>query len=190
MEPRDQSQGQPSQDRLDKWLDTALHEYGSAEPRMGLEGLVLANLAAEQVRAGTRRWWVWGTVAATACVGVLVWVGEMNHRPAAGNVAGNAISAVPKVNEVDRQPDVGRPVVETVQRRTPPRSARRIEVAREPRLSQFPSPRPLSEQERLLVRYVEESPDEAVLIAKEQAGRRKEMEQVTGDESSKIGSDQ
>jgi hypothetical protein len=65
-----------------------------------------------------------------------------------------------------------------------------IEVAKEPRLSQFPSPRPLSEQEQLLVRYVTESPDEAVLVAKEQAERQKELEELIGNESSKADSDQ
>ena len=42
-------------------------------------------------------------------------------------------------------------------------------------MSQFPSPRPLSEQEKLLVRYVNESPNDAVLIAQEQAARLREM---------------
>jgi hypothetical protein len=38
----------------------------------------------------------------------------------------------------------------------------------------------LSEQEQLLVRYVTESPDEAVLVAKERAERRLEIESGDG----------
>jgi hypothetical protein len=57
MEPREDVRGQDSssQDRLDQWLDAALHEYGSAEARTGLEGRVLANLAVERARRGTRQ---------------------------------------------------------------------------------------------------------------------------------------
>jgi len=50
-----------------------------------------------------------------------------------------------------------------------------------PRLKQFPSPRPLSEQEKLLVRYVNESPSDAVLIAKEQAARLREIQEHESD---------
>jgi len=35
-------------DRLDQWLDKALHEYGSAEPRVGLENCILSNLAMQK----------------------------------------------------------------------------------------------------------------------------------------------
>src|SRR5947208_1998971 len=89
--------------RLDQWLDSALSEYGEAEPRAGLEKRVMANLA-----------------------------------------------------------------------------LRTTEI---PKMSQFPSPRPLSEQEKLLVRYVNESPNDAVLIAQEQAARLREMQERGLDKS-------
>jgi hypothetical protein len=52
----------------------------------------------------------------------------------------------------------------------PPTAARRwaAAVAEEPRLEQFPSPRPLSEQEEMLARYVQEETQEAKLVAKAQ----------------------
>jgi hypothetical protein len=55
-----------------------------------------------------------------------------------------------------------------------------------PRLGQFPSQRPLSEQEELLVRYVRESPQEAVLVARAQAEREKELEKLIRDESPNV----
>ena len=194
MEPRDfeQDENRPEHDRLDQWLDTALHEYGSAEPRMGLEGRVLANLAAERARRGVRRrWWTYGAVAVTAmaCVGVVVWIGA-THRPAVNYVVSNASPAEKKADVVGVKPEVEAPVVNAVRRTARPLAAKRIEVAREPRLSQFPSPRGLSEQEQLLVRYVIESPDDAVLVAKEQAERQKELEELSGDGFSKTDSDQ
>ena len=53
-----------------------------------------------------------------------------------------------------------------------------------PRLDHFPSPRPLSEEEKLLVRYVQDFPQEAVMIAKAQQESELEMEKLKGNESS------
>ena len=39
-------------------------------------------------------------------------------------------------------------------------------MARAPKLEQFPSPQPLSEQEKLLQNYVAENPEQAVLLAR------------------------
>jgi len=42
-------------------------------------------------------------------------------------------------------------------------------LAAQPKLEQFPSPRPLSEQERILASYVERYPETAELVAKARA---------------------
>ena len=63
-------------------------------------------------------------------------------------------------------------------------------MAANPRLDQFPSPRALSEQEKLLVRYVHEFPEEAVLIAQAQAESEKEIEQLIGNQSAGMNQDQ
>ena len=49
-----------------------------------------------------------------------------------------------------------------------------------PKLDQFPSPQPLSEQEKILVSYVEDYPDYAVLVARlrTEALRRDELEEM------------
>jgi hypothetical protein len=54
-------------------------------------------------------------------------------------------------------------------------------VGASPRLDQFPSQRPLSEQEQLLKTYVSRFPKEAALIADEQAQREKEIEALYSD---------
>jgi hypothetical protein len=48
----------------------------------------------------------------------------------------------------------------------------------QPKLDHFPSPRPLSQEELLLVRYAQEFPQEAVMMAKAQAESEKEVEQL------------
>ena len=50
------------------------------------------------------------------------------------------------------------------------------ELAAAPRLAQFPSPRQLSEQERLLKDFVKNSPEEAVQVAQDQEERQHELE--------------
>jgi hypothetical protein len=192
MEPRDRVHGQDRQnpDRLDLWLDTALREYGKAEPRMGLENRILANLAVERTGSGTR-WWVFGTAAGMAALAIMVWLVGVNHDKSVRKIASNTTSAGQNAGGAHRQSEVKRPALEAaVQRRARPHPAKRVEMADGPRLSQFPSPRPLSEQEQLLERYVRDSPGEAEMVAQAQAERRKEIEKLVADESSKINSDQ
>src|SRR5437667_4400347 len=66
---------------LDQWLEAALHQYGSAEPRLGLENRILAGLAAEDSRFTARQRWSWAFMAATAAGAVVValWVGDALH---------------------------------------------------------------------------------------------------------------
>jgi hypothetical protein len=42
-------------------------------------------------------------------------------------------------------------------------------VGRTPKLAQFPSPRPLSEQEKILMSYVAQYPQTAALVAQDRA---------------------
>jgi hypothetical protein len=47
-----------------------------------------------------------------------------------------------------------------------------------PKLDKFPSPRPLSEQEKMLLEYVQQNPEEAAMIAQAQTAfaRQQELE--------------
>ncbi len=60
-----------------------------------------------------------------------------------------------------------------------------------PKLDQFPSPQPLSEQERILAGYVENFPERAALVAKMQSEdlRRERLEEMKAFPSSNIGAD-
>jgi hypothetical protein len=175
-------------DRLDQWLDKALHEYGSAEPRVGLENCILANLAMQKASvADHRRWWlVFGTAAAMAAVAIAVWLGSgaNNRSKSLGNFAYNAPSTTQPKSEVDTQPVAKQtPAKAGVQRRQGPHHARTVELDESPKLSQFPSPQPLSEQEQMLTRYVREFPQEAVIVAKAQAqtAAQRELAELAAD---------
>ena len=55
-----------------------------------------------------------------------------------------------------------------------------VAIARAPKLEQFPSPQPLSEQEKLLQNYVAENPEQAVLLARArtEALRQDQLEEM------------
>jgi hypothetical protein len=165
--------------KLDRVLDEALAKYAAVAPRMGLEERVLASLRAEQARAPERVWWRWSVAGALAAVVVvalaLAWRSGRPHAPSANHhptptpsVQQSGMPAVSNSGAIPRAP---------VRRSRP-----KVEIAANPKLDQFPSPRPLSEQEKLLVRYVHEFPEEAVLIAKAQAESEKELEQLNGNQ--------
>jgi len=169
---------------VDRWLDSALSQFGKAEPRAGLESRVLANLQAERDRiASTRRWW-WAAGAVTALAAVLlaVWIGESARERNPASTAGNSTrhreearrsmrprpapqAAAPQVAAIQ----VTRPVTEVAQRRPANRPIRHLAVAGTPKLAQFPSPQPLSEQEQILMSYVAQYPETAALVAQARA---------------------
>ena len=179
-------QGLPS-DTLELEIDAALAGYAAVKPRVGLPDRILANLRQEQERVGEHSWRPWSTIAAVAAMLVIA-VSITTHRramtprpdqqperPVAAN--GTAAPSHPTLPQTEKPTRGGI--------RRPQGSARSA-----PRLAQFPSPRPPSEQEQLLVRFVQEFPEEAAVIARAQAESEKEMEQSSGDRSSGTNSDQ
>jgi hypothetical protein len=148
---------------------------------MGLENRILANLATQQASVMTRRrwWWAFGVAAAMAAVGMIVWLGGINHVKSADNIAHKTTTAAQKTATANGQFEVKRPMAEAaIQRRARPRSAKTIEAAAVPRLSEFPSPRPLSQQELLFAGYAKHFPREATLIAQEHDKFEKEIQQA------------
>jgi hypothetical protein len=172
---------------VEAWLESALGQYAKAEPRAGLEGRILANLQTERRRIAERNRWWWtsvGTVAAVAAVALAVWLG---HAPSTRtpNEAGHTAT-----NDAGREtgPSVSPEVHPPTQRATKacgatglcPVQPRRSDGAKHqsatPRLDQFPAPAPLSDQEKLLARYVEQFPQRAALIARAQTDLRQQTE--------------
>jgi len=181
-------------DRLDHWLDGALRQYGSAEPRAGLERRILTNLATDRRRVALR--WRWGlALVSTAATGgiVVLWMVSFLHHPRGAN---KSIAAqIPIENSIASH--TGPQSLSTVGVEAPvkavhphTREHKRIEQAREPRLEKFPAPRPLSEQEELLMQFVRHSPQEAVLVAQMQAKRQKELDRLIADQVSESERDQ
>lgn len=178
------------QDEFDRILDAALAKYAAVEPRDGLKDRVLANLRAERARVPDRAWWRWTVMAGLAVVVVaalaLAWKSGRPSQPVIANHSPTTAPSVERpgprvasaVGANDVNPKTPGPATRRVLRRARPT----VVAAANPTLDQFPSPRPLSEEEQLLVRYVQEFPEEAVMMAKAQAESEKEIERLIGNQ--------
>jgi len=178
----------------DRDLDAALATYAAVEPRAGLEQRVLANLRAKRQRLAARGWRRWPALAALAvAVSIAVVSASWRIRSKAFNAATASGSASREGVAKDSSPgvaaqsNVGKPAFESGSLHGRAQSTRhakgavanhlaahespQTETAGEaaPKLERFPAPEPLSEQEKLLVRFVEDDPQEAALVAEARA---------------------
>jgi len=156
---------------INRELDAGLALYAAVEPRPGLEERVLANLRMERAKALQRAWWRWSLAGAAAIVFVVVvvaWRRDSLFRPTiSSHSLAVSDSLRPKTiatsddQQTQARAQAFQPMPRVHQRMRPT-------VAKElqPKLDQFPSPQPLSEQEQLLARYVAQHHEEAVLIAR------------------------
>jgi hypothetical protein len=162
---------------LDLELDASLARYAAVEPRPGLDERILTNLRAEKLHAPAHGWWKWkwtalATLAAILLVALtLFWSGERRRN----NVARNR-SLTPRDGVSTRTPvtENGGGKLLVAHPAAVKKPATHVHQAPAfatsgPRLDQFPSPRPLSEQEKILQSYVAKYPEHAALVAQARA---------------------
>ncbi len=165
-------------DSLDRELDGALAQYAAVEPRPGLEERVLANLLAERKQAWARSWWQWGAAAAVAAMLLVTSTVLWRSGESRDHFAPQALNSK-QDNGADGTrvtANGGRDLTPLSHPALPAKKAARIRrhsaavvTASGPRLDQFPSPQPLSEQEKILERYVSRYPEYAALVAQARA---------------------
>jgi hypothetical protein len=154
-------------DDLDRTLDAALAKYASVEPREGLEERILANLSAAGSRDSQRAWWNWGFAVlaaffAIAALGVWQW-----NKPAQTPIANHpsTLKQAPVAPDLAHRDGNTTPPPKSAQSRRPRHKPPRETMAANPKLDVFPSPLPLSEQEKILASYVSQYPQHAALVA-------------------------
>ena len=167
-----------NREERDRMVDRVLNEAlapQEIEPRAGLERRILASLRAQPEPRPWRRWMrTWVPVAVAAVVIAL----------AVGLRMTDLTPAVKPPMVVERQPSMApAPKIipaPAVRAHVRPRLgspatlviAASVTPPEPPRQDVFPSPEPLSEQERLFYQFVRQSPREAVQVAQMQAVER------------------
>jgi hypothetical protein len=150
---------------VDELLDSALAHQPGAEPRAGFEGRILARVHAVSRQSSHKGLWVAFTATAAAAVLVAtIYVARRPHGPVAEtSEAANSVpapspsetltansGAAPKTNLATSGIEPKR----IARRQSKP--SRRVESHHWP--SQFPTPAPLTAEQKALVRYVQKTP--------------------------------
>ena len=133
---------------LDELLEASLKQYRGEEPRSGLEMRILAGIRTRE-RAARRRGLGW---AVAVCAGILAVIALTLHFASSQLRQPTPSASLP-------QPATTQPAPPMVSRQHPLLSPRRPEArvrrvaTRRSRPEQFPTPLPLTEQEKLLLAY-------------------------------------
>jgi len=182
------------QNELDRMLDTALAKYAAAEPRPGLEDRVLAHLRAEHTRIPVHAWWRWSVAAVLAVVIVAVALALRSGKSSLPVFADHSTAQMQGTQEPAKQivSNGERGGVRSVEpyparNKTGHHSHPPVEIAIPPKLDQFPSPQPLSEQEIALARYAHQFPQEATLVARAQVEYEEKIQQQMKDARPETG---
>jgi hypothetical protein len=168
----DQKMFHENDHKLDEMLDAMLSAYSSADPRPGLETRILAGVK-EQAANSTSRWrfrWTWAVaaLATAALVMMAIYVSRIQTRPVEPQVAirpQHQQMAMPDLAEKSLPlPKATASHPSTRRQRTTARllrpSANQVIAIRQ---DVFPSRSPLSEQEKLLLRYLTRTPREELI---------------------------
>jgi hypothetical protein len=176
MKEQNQQRGSNRYDQagseLDSVLDAALGKYAAVEPRAGLEERVLASLRAERTRVADRGWWRWrwaGALATVVAVAVaLAWKSGKQSPPIVAKSTSVTMQSPVGLGTHVASGDGDAPRLQGHSVRYAARHPLRAQSAAAaiPRLDVFPSPQPLSEQEKIMASYVAEYPEHAALIAR------------------------
>lgn len=171
---------------LDDQLDSALAKYAAVEPRTGLEERILANLKSQPSSSTRVAWWRWAAVVAAALIvtSLVLWIEKHNAQQIVRRPTTSSEQALHPTIAQSAPPNSTRRVNPVKVRRAGKRSFTQPLATAELKLDRFPSPRPLSEEELALVRYVQSFPKEATLIAQAQ----EEFELQTQKEMNAAGS--
>jgi hypothetical protein len=161
-------QKKDKQMQIDDMLDSLLANYSSAEPRPGLENRILADLREQAEKDASQGWWnfkwLWAGMVAAAIIVAAVMISGRHRVEPPTHVIVKTSPAVPQPEIQSHAPAVRNETVRIRPRKslapTRPQSAA---LALNERPAVFPTPTPLSEQEKLLLSYLAGTPREEVI---------------------------
>jgi len=160
-------QEKDKQMQIDDMLDSLLANYSSAEPRPGLETRILANLREAEKKAPQGWWnfkWIWAGVVAGAIIMAAVLINGRHRVEPPAHVIVKTSPAIPQPEIQPHAPAVRNETVRIRPRKTlAPTRPQNAALALNERPAVFPTPTPLSEQEKLLLSYLAGTPREEVV---------------------------
>jgi hypothetical protein len=148
--------------KLEELLDSMLAAYSSVEPRPGLETRVLANLRAARAEKPQPWWsvrWIWAGAAAIPAI-TLIFFLRPAQRPQSPETEVVRETQRPSQEMVNPR-QVESASVWAARPRPMPKAPMRQVADLRPDV--FPTPAPLSEQERLMLRYLAGTPREEII---------------------------
>ena len=154
--------------RMDEMLDSLLASYSSAEPRPRLETRILANLRDAEEKEAAHGWWnfkwLWaGMVTAAIIVAAVLISGRHQIAPPTHMIA-RTNQPAPHPETQPNAPAVRNETVRIRPRKSlAPTRPQNAALALNERPAVFPTPTPLSEQEKLLLSYLAGTPREEVI---------------------------
>jgi hypothetical protein len=185
-------QEKDKQMQIDDMLDSLLANYCLAEPRPGLETRILANLREAEEKEAAHGWWnfkwLWAGVVAAAIIVAAVLIDGRHRVAPPRNVIVKSSPAVPHP-EIQPQTPAVRNETARIHQRKPLASTRlpNATLALNERPANFPTPVPLSEQERLMFTYLENTPREVVIAQIPRNDDQKESEAFWADREPSSG---
>ena len=154
--------------QIDDMLDSLLANYSSAEPRPGLETRILANLREAEEKKASQRWWdfkwIWAGMVTAAIIVAVLLIGGRHRAEPPTHVMVKTSPAVPQPEIQPRAPAVRNETAMIHPRKSlVPTRPQNAALALNERPAVFPTPTPLSEQEKLLLSYLAGTPREEVI---------------------------
>ena len=160
-------QEKDKQMQMDEMLDSLLANYSSVEPRPGLETRVLANLREAEKEEPAGWWnfkWLWAGVAVAAIIVAAVLINGRHRVEPPTHVIVKTSPAIPQPEIQPHTPAVRNETVRIRPRKSlAPTRPQNAALALNERPAVFPTPTPLSEQEKLLLSYLAGTPREEVV---------------------------
>jgi hypothetical protein len=144
---------------LDRKIDAALAAYADPEASVNPSALAARILASAREEQQKARWWKWTLVIAAPALAALFVVLFLPAKPK--ELPARLSASAPTPAQIMTTPATEKPVVSHTivrARYSPPTIAKSQEP---PKLDIFPAPAPLSEQEKLLVAFVQNAQKEA-----------------------------
>jgi len=186
------NQEKDKQMQIDEMLDSMLASYSSAEPRPGLETRILANLQGAAEDESPIGWWnfkwLWAGAVAAAIIMVAVLIGGRHRVEPPTNVLIKNTQPAPQP-EIQRHARIAPEQVGKIHRRKPraTKQPQNSTMAVSQRPANFPTPAPLSEQERMMFIYLENTPREVVIAQLPRNDDQKESEEFWADREPSSG---